>query len=103
VAGGAEEVKIAGSPPLGLLPELPARSHTLKLEPHEWLVLYTDGLIESFNRDDVPLDREGVEQLLARKFHSASDVVDALSAGELHHRQGADPHDDLTILVFGFQ
>ncbi len=101
--GGAEEIKIAGSPPLGLLPELPARSHTLKLEPHEWLVLYTDGLIESFNRDDVPLDREGVERLLARKFGAATDVIDALSSGEAQHRAGADPHDDLTILVLGFQ
>ena len=79
------------------------RSHTLKLEPHEWLVVYTDGLIESFNRDDVPLDAEGVTKLLARNFSGARDVVDALCAGELHHRQGADPHDDLTILVFGFQ
>ncbi len=102
-AGGAEEIKIAGSPPLGLLPELPARSHSFKLEPHDWLIVYTDGLVESFNRDDVPLDREGVEKLLAPKFASATDVVDALSAGELNHRQGADPHDDLTILVFGFQ
>jgi len=102
-SGQVEEIKIAGSPPLGLLPELPARSHTLKLEPHDWLVLYTDGLVESFNREDVPLDREGVEKILARKFDRATDVVDALSAGELNHRQGADPHDDLTILVFGFQ
>jgi sigma-B regulation protein RsbU (phosphoserine phosphatase) len=101
--GRGDEIKIAGSPPLGLLPELPARSQTLKLEPHDWLVLYTDGLIESFNREDVALDREGVEKLLARRFDRAADVVEALSAGELNHRQGADPHDDLTILVFGFQ
>ncbi len=102
-AGTVEEIKIAGSPPLGLLPELPARSHALKLEPGDWLVLYTDGLIESFNRDEVPLDREGVEKLLARRFDRVSDVVDVLTAGELNHRQGADPHDDLTILAFGFQ
>ena len=101
--GEVEQIKIAGSPPLGLLPELPARSHTLKLEPHQWLVLYTDGLVESFNRDDVPLDAEGVEKLLTQKFTGADDVIDALNRGELNHRNGADPHDDLTILVFGFQ
>jgi sigma-B regulation protein RsbU (phosphoserine phosphatase) len=101
--GRAAEVKISGSPPLGLLPELPARSHTLKLEPHDWLVLYTDGLVESFNREEECLDVEGVEKLLKRHFARATDVVDALSAGELNHRQGADPHDDLTILAFGFQ
>jgi len=101
--GQARQIKIAGSPPLGLLPELPARSQTLKLEPHEWLVLYTDGLVESFNREDVPLDAEGVERLLSQKFAGATDVIDGLNRGELNHRQGADPHDDLTILVFGFQ
>ena len=101
--GHATQVKIAGSPPLGLLPELPARSHTLKLEPNQWLVLYTDGLVESFNKDDVPLDPEGVEKLLSQKFTSADDVIDALNRGELNHRNGADPHDDLTVLIFGFQ
>jgi sigma-B regulation protein RsbU (phosphoserine phosphatase) len=103
-AGGkAGQITIAGSPPLGLLPELPARSQTVQLEPNEWLVLYTDGLVESFNREDVPLDPEGVQKLLEQKFNSADDVIDALNRGELNHRQGADPHDDLTILVFGFQ
>ncbi|MDR3403969.1 MAG: SpoIIE family protein phosphatase [Chthoniobacter sp.] len=101
--GRAGQVKVLGSPPLGLLPELPARSQTLTLEPNEWLVLYTDGLVESFNREDVLLDPEGVERLLSHKFASATDVIDGLNRGELNHRQGADPHDDLTILVFGFQ
>jgi sigma-B regulation protein RsbU (phosphoserine phosphatase) len=101
--GHAEEIKVAGSPPLGLLPELPSRSQTLQLEPNQWLVLYTDGLVESFNRDDVPLDPEGVQRLLSEKFAGATDVIDGLNRGELNHRQGADPHDDLTILVFGFQ
>jgi sigma-B regulation protein RsbU (phosphoserine phosphatase) len=101
--GHAQQIKIAGSPPLGLLPELPARSQMLKLEPNQWLVLYTDGLVESFNREDVQLDAEGVERLLSQKFTSATDVIDGLNRGELNHRQGADPHDDLTILVFGFQ
>ena len=32
-----------------------------------------------------------------------TDVIDALNRGELNHRKGAEPHDDLTILVFGFQ
>jgi sigma-B regulation protein RsbU (phosphoserine phosphatase) len=101
--GKPSQIKVSGSPPLGLLPVLPARSQTFTLEPHQWLVLYTDGLIESFNGDDVPLDAEGVEKLLTQKFTSAGDVIDALNRGELNHRDGADPHDDLTILVFGFQ
>ncbi len=100
--GSSVEVKIAGSPPLGLLPELPARSHSLTLARHEWLVVYTDGLVESFNASGEPLDNAGVTRLLDRKFGSANDVIDALNRGELAHRAQAEPHDDLTILVFGF-
>jgi len=101
--GIPSQIKIPGSPPLGLLPELTAHSHHLSLKLHEWLVLYTDGLVESFNADDVPLDPEGVMRLLSHPFDSAGEVVDALNRGELEHRQQAAPHDDLTLLVFGFQ
>jgi sigma-B regulation protein RsbU (phosphoserine phosphatase) len=99
--GGAHEETMPAAPPLGILPEIPGRSHQLTLAPGEWLVFYTDGLTESFNADDVPLDREGVEKLLAGKFATAAEVVDALNHGELNHRQSAEPHDDLTILVLG--
>jgi hypothetical protein len=30
-------------------------------------------------------------------------VVAALQSGEMQHRGRAVPHDDLTVLVFGFQ
>ena len=100
--GTCAEVKVTGSPPLGLLPELPARAQSLTLAPHDWLVLYSDGLPESFNARDEPLDSAGVMRLLGRKFGSSDDVIDALNRGELAHRQQAEPHDDLTILVLGF-
>jgi phosphoserine phosphatase RsbU/P len=99
----AEEVTIPGSPPLGLLPELSCRSHVLTLPPNEWLVLYTDGLIESFDASDNPLDATGVLKLLSQPFPNAATVVDVLTRGELKHRGAADPHDDLTVLAFGFQ
>ncbi|HEY2341890.1 MAG TPA: GAF domain-containing SpoIIE family protein phosphatase [Chthoniobacteraceae bacterium] len=95
------EVKMPGAPPLGILPQLPQNGHTITLHPDEWLVCFTDGLTESFNSDDVPLDREGVVRLLDRRFETAADVVDSLNAGEINHRRSADPHDDLTVLVMG--
>lgn len=101
--GEVQEVKIAGSPPLGLLPELPARSTTITLEPHEYLVAYTDGLTESFDPGDELLDRTGVTALLSRSFPTATEVVDALNLGEMKHRQNGQPSDDLTLLVFNLQ
>lgn len=102
-AGEVQEIKIAGSPPLGLLPEIPARSHKITLAPHEYFVAYTDGLTESFDPGDELLDRSGVIRLLSRPFHTATEVVDTLNLGELEHRKNGDPSDDLTLLVFSLQ
>lgn len=102
-AGEVEELQIPGSPPLGLLPKLPARTQSITLAPHDWLVTYTDGLVESFDPADKLLDRSGAMRLLRHPFATASEVIDALNLGELNHRQNAEPHDDLTLLVFGLQ
>jgi sigma-B regulation protein RsbU (phosphoserine phosphatase) len=101
--GQAIEVPVAGSPPLGLLPELVGRVHSLVLSPGEWLVIYTDGLVESFDAQNRLLDRSGVQGLLSQHFSSAVEVIRALTDGELKHRGDLDPHDDLTLLTFGFQ
>ena len=101
--GGLSQVRIAGTPPLGLLPEIPGRSERFTLDRGEWLVLYTDGLVESFNEKDELLDREGVERILARPFSRATEMIDTLIEGELAHRGAAPPHDDLTILVLGYR
>lgn len=103
ISGGAREEAMPGSPPLAILPEIPGRSHQLVLGEGEWLVLFTDGLTESFNESGEALGEEGIHAILGKPMESASAVVAALEAGELLHRGGADPHDDLTILAMGFQ
>ena len=102
-SGEVEEVLIKGSPPLGMLPELPQRSQSLALAADDWFVVYTDGLVESFDPNDELLDRTGAMRLLQRSFANAAEVVDALNLGEQNHRKTAEPHDDLTLLVFGLQ
>ena len=103
IGGGATEIKIAGSPPLGLLPKLSASLHRLTLNADQWLILYTDGLVESFNAAREPLDSQGVEQILCKRFADSAAVLDALDQGEKFHRKEADPHDDLTILILGLR
>ena len=102
-AGHAEEVTLRGAPPLGILPELPHHRLDLTLAPEDWLVLYTDGLVESFDPDDVLLDRSGALALLQNRFGRAEHVIDSLISGERKHRRTAEPSDDLTLLVFGFR
>ncbi len=97
----ASEIVLEGCPPLGILQDLAPQSQTLHFDAHEWLVFFTDGLIESFNANGDSLDREGVAKILENDFHTAGDVVDSLNTGEIKHRGDAEPHDDLTVLVFG--
>ncbi len=101
--GKPEELNLTGAPPIAIIPSLPKSQSTLTLEPGEFLVFSTDGLMESFNRENDPLGRSGVLQLLTGSFKSPADVVDALNTGEINHRKDAEPHDDLTVLVFGFR
>jgi hypothetical protein len=45
---------------------------------------------------------EGLRRLLKRPLASVEEVITALKEGEAKHRGKADPHDDMTVLSFGF-
>jgi phosphoserine phosphatase RsbU/P len=102
-SGVVESIPLPGGPPLAVVPDRTTRSRLVTLKRDEWLVVYTDGLSESFNSAREPLDESGISKLLSRSFASAQEVVDVLQQGEVNHRGEADPHDDLTLLVFGCQ
>lgn len=101
--GVTEELTLPGAPPVAILASLPKSQSAITMEPGEFLVLCTDGLAESFNQNNQALERSGVLRLLSGAFRSPADVVDALNVGEINHRRDAEPHDDLTVLVFGFR
>lgn len=102
--GGANLLDTDNSPPLGILGGLKCHLTSATLSPGEWLVFYTDGLTESFSPEHNQLSTAGVKRLLSENhFASANDIVAKLQEGEAAHRANATPHDDLTILAFGFQ
>jgi sigma-B regulation protein RsbU (phosphoserine phosphatase) len=99
---GVIEVAVPGGPPLGIIPSRTMRAKTHVLKPSEWLVAYTDGLNESFDRHRRSLDVAGVRHLLKPPLDSVDKVIETLKKGEAKHRGAADPHDDMTVLSFGF-
>lgn len=102
--GGVIQLDVKSAPPIGILDGLQYHLTSTTLSPNDWLIFYTDGLTESFSPDNKLLESEGVERILsAQPLASADDVLAKLRTGEENHRRNADPHDDLTILVFGFQ
>ncbi|MEU3047308.1 sodium/proline symporter PutP [Streptomyces sp. NPDC006984] len=91
--GGADLLDLPAGPPLGL-GYLPFESVELELAEGSLLALYTDGLIESYDRDiDIGLSRLG--DTLAERGPALGDIgrkaVDALLVGP--------PSDDAALLL----
>lgn len=87
---------------LGVVTRAEFVNRTLQLAPGDSLILYTDGVTEARNADDVDLDAQMLGESLM-KFHgsNATAVADALHETVLGH-VGGDPEsldDDVTLLV----
>ena len=88
------------TPPIGLLPKLPASQASVQLEPGDWLLIFTDGVTEARSQDGTEF---GCERLLAalngysgNSSEQARDrVLDALK----HHCGEVPPADDVTLIT----
>jgi serine phosphatase RsbU (regulator of sigma subunit) len=72
----------------------------IKFESGDSLLLYTDGLTESFNNDGVFYgDERLLEAIRCDHCSSASDLLDMIESSLLNFVQDMPPADDLTMLV----
>jgi sigma-B regulation protein RsbU (phosphoserine phosphatase) len=101
--GGARVVEMYPALPLGILHHAVYPHVTLELEPGGQLLLYTDGLTESFDEQDRMLGRNGVLDLLAGGCDVPEDTVAVLEQGEAAHRGAREPHDDFTLLAIALE
>jgi serine phosphatase RsbU (regulator of sigma subunit) len=115
--GGASDVLPAGGKPLGFFPDsVLARSlveRSTCLSEGDGLLLYTDGLVESLNRDGLALGIDPVLKLLRSESRSgrgsakrpraegptAAELVEDLVALVSAHRGELRPSDDLTMTI----
>ncbi|MBV8072896.1 MAG: SpoIIE family protein phosphatase [Acidobacteriaceae bacterium] len=88
------------TPPVGLLPKLPASQASVQLQAGDWLLIFTDGVTEARNQDGAEF---GCERILAALNNYSGDtaeqardhVLDALK----HHSGGVPPADDVTLIA----
>ena len=99
-ASGQIERLDVGGLPFGIQPEVKYESATVTLSPGEWLIIFTDGLVEAENARQ---EEYGEPRLL-----SAIDAGKTLEPGELLKRLMAEldlfvgqtpQHDDVTCLL----
>ncbi|MEW6084513.1 MAG: GAF domain-containing protein [Chloroflexota bacterium] len=85
---------------LGVLINDPVNQRTIQLEKEDSLLLYTDGLTESFNSDrEFYGEARLTEAILANHCSSASELMDVVEKSLLDFVQDVPPADDLTMLA----
>lgn len=84
-------------PAIGLKPQADYRSEQLQLSSGDWLLLYTDGLVEARNGTE-QFGQQRLEEYTRENLTcSAEEFLHGLiyQVQEFAHR----PHDDLTVMV----
>jgi sigma-B regulation protein RsbU (phosphoserine phosphatase) len=99
-ANGQIERLDVGGLPFGILPEVKYESATVTLAPNDWLVIFTDGLIEAENsRQEDYSEPRLLKALDAGAASTPADMLKRLLA-EVDFFVGSTPqHDDVTCLL----
>ena len=98
-SGAAERLE-AGGIPVGIFAESPYQVGTARLESGDWLVIFTDGVVEAVNSKDEEYGEPELIRLVDRGSGSApAELLRSLLA-ELDRHVGNTPqHDDITCLL----
>ena len=97
--GEVSQIKVAGVP-LGLLPDRHYEEELLTLETGDVVVIATDGIDESHNREDEEFGAERVRQTIAKLASgSAREIADGLLAASRDWGGRTEPWDDSTVVV----
>jgi serine phosphatase RsbU (regulator of sigma subunit)/catechol 2,3-dioxygenase-like lactoylglutathione lyase family enzyme len=69
------------------------------LAPGDTLVLYTDGVTESFNPEREEFGEERLVEALRRNRHRCCEDLRSAIVDEVHHFSSREQHDDITLIV----
>lgn len=91
----------AGIPnlPLGVLSPTPYEQFTIRLEPHDAVVLYTDALIEARAADGAQFGENGLLDLAAALGEPTADFGERLTLAAAANAPNAELDDDATVLL----
>ena len=85
---------------MGVIEDFAYTAHTLKLEPGDTLVAYTDGVTEAFDTTGAAYGDERLCQLIASlSGKTAKEITDGVNASVADFANGAEQSDDITVLT----
>ncbi len=89
--------------PLGVADSVPYDCATIPLEPGDCVVMFTDGVTEAKNKDEVEFQLKNTLATLRNGPMTAKAMGTRLVAAIKEFAKGRKPHDDLTVICFGRQ
>jgi sigma-B regulation protein RsbU (phosphoserine phosphatase) len=99
-AAGGFETLGGGGVILGILPHAPYLEKTVRMEPGDILVLFSDGVTEAANSKDEDFGEERLaEMVAAMRDRPAEQIVEAIDAAVGEFTEGAPAADDITVVV----
>jgi phosphoserine phosphatase RsbU/P len=87
--------------PLGIVEGIPYAANTVTLAPGDCVLLITDGITESRDKDEREFQMKGVIAAMRAGPMTPKAMVDRLLDAVHKHALGRKPHDDLTVVAFG--
>lgn len=89
---------------LGLFDDEPYETLSFDCEPGDLILLYTDGVTESFSVEHEQYGEERLERLACEHVElGPRELIDCVSAGVAQHAEGAEQSDDITMLALEFR
>ncbi len=97
---GLESFRLsAGGPPVGLLPNAQYEGGVFALQPGDRVVLFTDGISESMNKEDEEWGEENLIAVVQGVCSPAEEVVNCVMSAAQAFAGQAPQHDDMTVVA----
>jgi len=97
--GQSEEISLPGAA-LGAFKKAKLQEREITFKPGDFMVFYTDGIIEARNREGVEFGYENFARLVAESADKDPEVIySRICAGYERHITGMEAQDDLTLVV----
>jgi sigma-B regulation protein RsbU (phosphoserine phosphatase) len=99
---GAQGIKSSldpTGPAVGLYPDLEFKTRTVKLEPEDLLLVYTDGVVDARNKADEAFGKKRLQNLLGDNSLSAAELIEKIKIQLNDHIQSENQFDDITIMA----
>jgi serine phosphatase RsbU (regulator of sigma subunit)/FixJ family two-component response regulator len=89
---------------LGLFADAQYESRTIKLDPGDHVVLYTDGVLEALNTAGEEFGERRLQELLQEsRLCTTAEILSRLQEAVTAFSANTPQHDDITMMVLGYQ